>query len=112
MNDIAGDQLLQWISKGTRNQEIDALYVYSPLCGTCNLAERMLQITLESLPAYRIGKLNLNDSPEVAQAFKIHSIPCLIIWNPKQPREEPKLIYAMHSVTHLYEQLKGGFAND
>ncbi|UVI30698.1 thioredoxin family protein [Paenibacillus spongiae] len=82
----------------------EAVFFYTPLCGTCKIAERMLDIieaTSASIPMY---KLNINYSPAMREAWKIASVPCLVLLKDGQPiRKE----YAMQSVDYLYGMMKG-----
>lgn len=80
------------------------VFFYTPLCGTCKEAEKMLRVALlslsEDVTSYRC---NINFAEETAMRWKIQSVPCLIIW--KEGRMEKK-IYAFHSSAYLFEVLK------
>jgi thioredoxin-like negative regulator of GroEL len=80
-----------------------ALYFYTPLCGTCGIAEKMLTVIEAAVPTLPLYKCNINFAPELAREWEIESVPCLALI------EEGKLtqkIYAMRSVPYLYEVLK------
>ena len=79
------------------------LYLFTPLCGTCQVAGKMLSVTAELLPNLAIGKTDLNYIPDFAEQWEVESVPCLIIFHNKQIREK---IYAFHSVPFLLEKLK------
>lgn len=87
-----------------------ALYVYSPFCGTCRLAERILALLEQSYPQLAIASVDVLDAAELVQAHRIESVPCLLLWGEDTPEREngPEKIYAFHSVTYMYERLKGG----
>jgi len=87
-----------------------ALYVYSPLCGTCRLAERMLALLEQSYPQLQIASVNVLEAAELVQAHRIESVPCLMLWGDETPGRDnrPEKVYAFHSVTYMYERLKGG----
>ncbi|BFH13571.1 hypothetical protein J6TS7_40910 [Paenibacillus dendritiformis] len=87
-----------------------ALYVYSPFCGTCRLAEWMLALLEQSYPQLAIGSVNVLEAAELVQAHRIESVPCLLLWGDEAPEREnrPEKIYAFHSVTYMFERLKGG----
>nr|WP_206765589.1 thioredoxin family protein [Paenibacillus dendritiformis] len=87
-----------------------ALYVYSPFCGTCRLAERMLALLEQSYPQLAIASADVLEAFELVQAHRIESVPCLLLWGGEPPEREirPEKIYAFHSVTYMYERLKGG----
>jgi thioredoxin 1 len=79
------------------------LYLYTPMCGTCQIASRMLDIIHELLPDLSCGKLNINFSQSLAMQYKIESVPCLLIF--KEGNLDEK-IYAFQSVPYLYDILK------
>jgi thioredoxin-like negative regulator of GroEL len=79
-----------------------AVFLYTPLCGTCKLAERMLDIILTMEPDLPIYKSNVNFLPRVVQDWQITSIPCIVIL-----KDGPdKKLYSMKSVDDLYRELK------
>lgn len=78
------------------------IYFYTPLCGTCQLASRMLTI-VEELVDVTAGKMNLNYYPEKAIKFGIESVPCLVFL---ENGEVVETIYAFHSVPYLLEKIK------
>ncbi|ETI66093.1 thioredoxin family protein [Neobacillus vireti] len=84
------------------DQESGLLYFYTPLCGTCQVASRML-VVLEELVKVNMGKMNLNFYPDIAANFGIESVPCLLIVQKGKVKET---IYAFHSVPYLLEKTK------
>ncbi|RXT04115.1 thioredoxin family protein [Ammoniphilus sp. CFH 90114] len=80
-----------------------ALYFYTPLCGTCKVGERMLEVVQVALPEVKIYKVNINLHVEWAHEWKIESVPCLVVVKGGKVVEKR---YAMQSVGHLYELLK------
>ena len=85
-----------------------AIYMYTPLCGTCQLAGKMLDIAKEVLPAIQLEKVNLNYAKEMAEEYQVESVPCLILVKDSQVEEK---IYAFHSVPFLVERLKSIIAS-
>ncbi|PLT33974.1 thioredoxin family protein [Bacillus sp. V5-8f] len=79
------------------------LYLYTPMCGTCQVASRMLSIVLEMLPDLTCGQMNINFARTIPAKYEIESVPCLLIF--KEGQLERK-IYAFQSVPFLYETLK------
>ncbi|WP_059173566.1 thioredoxin family protein [Bacillus sp. FJAT-27445] len=77
------------------------LYFYTPLCGTCQVASRMLEVVAELLPHMEIGKVNLNYAPDFAEAFAIESVPCLVFIKEGRAMDS---IYAFRSVPYLLEK--------
>ena len=90
------------------NQAVDqedtfSLYLYTPLCGTCQVASRMLSITLELFPEMKAGKMNMNYVQTLSEQYEIESVPCLLLFN---KGKLTKKIYAFQSVPYLYGLLK------
>lgn len=79
------------------------LYLYTPLCGTCQVAGRMLSVVEQLLPDSNWLKADLNFVPFLAEEYAIESVPCLLVLKNNQLI---KKIYAFQSVPFLYENLK------
>ncbi|WP_413307442.1 thioredoxin family protein [Bacillus sp. 1P10SD] len=77
------------------------VYFYTPLCGTCQLASKMLQV-VEQLVEIDMGKMNLNFYPELAMDLEIESVPCLIFVRDGLITET---LYAFHSVPFLLDKI-------
>ena len=80
-----------------------AYYLYAPMCGTCQVASKMLAVVEEMILDVEMGQANLNFVESLAKDFQIESVPCLLITENGKIREK---IYAFHSVPFLYEKLK------
>ncbi|HLO11077.1 MAG TPA: thioredoxin family protein [Pseudoneobacillus sp.] len=78
------------------------IYLYTPLCGTCQTASKILKV-IEELLNVPIVQTNLNYAPDLAKALSIESVPCLLVVMSGEINEK---IYAFHSVPYLYEKLK------
>lgn len=83
--------------------ETGLLYFYTPLCGTCQVASRMLEVVAAMNPNVEIGKINLNYAPLLAEAFAIESVPCLVFIKEGRAIDS---IYAFRSVPYLLEKMK------
>ncbi|KIL42659.1 thioredoxin family protein [Jeotgalibacillus soli] len=99
--------ITEWTAQ-QMNEAIDAhshtaLYLYTPMCGTCQLAGRMLDIAAGIVPDYAYGKANLNYMESLAKKYQIESVPCLLIWKNGDLAQK---IYAFESVPTIYETLK------
>lgn len=82
----------------------DALMFYSPFCGTCKVALRMLEVVDAAGVPTALYKMNINYAGKLRDAWQIASVPCLVVLEDGQPvRKE----YAMRSVAHLFTSLKG-----
>lgn len=86
------------------HQEFEGLlYLYTTMCGTCAVAQKMLSVIEELIPEVEMVKINVNFFRELAEQLKIESVPCLLIF--KQGRLQQK-IYAFQSVPYLYDTIK------
>ena len=79
------------------------IYLYTPLCGTCQLASKMLTVIEELMPEQLIGKADLNFMPAFAGVLGVESVPCLIVVKDGNIQEK---IYAFHSVPYLLDRIK------
>ena len=80
-----------------------AVLFTTPMCGTCKVAERMLEIADAAGTDYSVFKSNINFTPRLRETWRIASVPCLIVLkNGQVVRQE----YAMRSVDYLYGLLK------
>ena len=75
MEEWTEEQLLGWKERESGHKFV---YFYTPLCGTCKVTERMLQVVLAIHPELPIVKSNANFCPQLAQSWKIASVPCLV----------------------------------
>ncbi|MEH7374880.1 thioredoxin family protein [Neobacillus drentensis] len=78
------------------------VYFYTPMCGTCQVASKMLQV-IEQLVELDMGKMNLNFYPDLARDFAIESVPCLLFVQAGKIKET---LYAFQSVPFLLEKIK------
>ncbi|WP_273369092.1 thioredoxin family protein [Alicyclobacillus herbarius] len=79
------------------------LFLHTPLCGTCQLARKMVNIACEALPNKpTVYGCNLNLIPHLAQAWQVTSVPCLLFWSHGKPEDR---VYAFHSVMWVVENL-------
>lgn len=84
------------------------VYVYTPLCGTCQMAAKMLRVANE-IVNFTIGRMNLNFFPQLAVGYEIESVPCLLFI--KEGKIADK-IYAFHSVPYLIGQINSIYKTD
>ncbi|WP_102028551.1 thioredoxin family protein [Salirhabdus sp. Marseille-P4669] len=79
------------------------LYIYTPFCGTCQVAHKMLDAMehIEGVPAFH--SMNASLFPDFMQKHKIESVPCLAIMQKGKVLEK---VYAFRSVPYLLEKIK------
>ncbi|MGN5882688.1 MULTISPECIES: thioredoxin family protein [Staphylococcus] len=94
----------QHIADITQNfdQDKHLIFGYTPMCGTCKVSERMLDIANEILDL-PIVKADLNFHADFSEQYQIQSVPVLMVMSKD---EELKRIYAFQSVPYLLENLK------
>lgn len=91
------------IEEAVNGHKSALLYLYTPMCGTCQVAGKMLAVAAELLPDKEMGKADLNYMPEIAEQWGIKSVPCLIIFKKGKVQEK---LYAFRSVPYLLEKIK------
>lgn len=52
---------------------------YADWCGPCRMVSPIVEEIAEENPQYLIGKINVDREPELAQRFKVMSIPTLAV---------------------------------
>ena len=50
-------------------------------CGPCQMVSPTIDSIADENPQYTVGKINVDEQPELAAAFKIESIPTLVVLN-------------------------------
>jgi thioredoxin 1 len=95
------------IEEFLQNKETGLVYFYTPICGTCQMAGKMLEVIAKLFPNMKMGKADLNYIPEMANQFEVKSVPCLLIIHSGQVMEK---IFAFQSVPYLHEKIKSHLA--
>jgi thioredoxin 1 len=97
----------EWTSEQVQDvvekEEVAFIYFYTTMCGTCQVASKMLRVVEELLPEMCIGMNNVNYSEQLAHALEIESVPCLIVFQGGKMIEK---VYAFRSVEHVYMTCK------
>lgn len=52
---------------------------YADWCGPCRMVSPLVDEIAAENPQYLVGKINVDDQPELAQAFGVFSIPTLVV---------------------------------
>ncbi|MCP8969666.1 thioredoxin family protein [Ectobacillus ponti] len=98
MKEWTGDE----VSRRIAAEERVIVYLYTPLCGTCQLAKKMM-VVAEAALGMEVGMTDLNYAPKLALQYEVESVPCLLIF---RNGEVAKRVYAFQSVEHVYHALK------
>lgn len=91
----------EWETK-MESSDIAIYYLYTPLCGTCMVASKMMQVIHAMREDIPMGKADLNYIEDLAVDYKIESVPCLLIAKNGKIKEK---IYAFQSIPHLLEKI-------
>lgn len=52
---------------------------YADWCGPCRMVSPLVDEIAEENPQYLVGKINVDQEPELAHAFNVLSIPTLVV---------------------------------
>ena len=52
---------------------------YAEWCGPCKMLSPIVEEIAEENPQYLVGKINVDNEPELAAAFSVQSIPLLVV---------------------------------
>ncbi|GGE80818.1 thioredoxin family protein [Priestia taiwanensis] len=94
---------LQQVQDVVEQKEVVFVYFYTTMCGTCQVASKMLRVVEELLPDLCIGMSNVNYVEPIAHALEIESVPCLVAFQGGKMVEK---VYAFRSVEHVYMTCK------
>ena len=87
----------EWERKCSES-DISVFYLYTPMCGTCAVASKMMNVISVMRPEIPIGKADLNYIEDLAIDYQIESVPCLLIAKNGVLKEK---VYAFKSVPDL-----------
>lgn len=83
-----------------------AVFFYTPLCGTCKAARRMLEVAAHLLPSeLTLVSCNINFMPDIVGDYQIASVPALLVI-PANRKTAPNIHYAMTSVERVLEYIR------
>lgn len=54
---------------------------YADWCGPCRMVSPIVDEIAEENPQYLVGKINVDEEPELSQAFGVATIPTLVVMN-------------------------------
>lgn len=71
--------------KETIENGITLVDFWAPWCGPCRMMAPVIDEISKEMPNIKVGKLNVDDSPNIAQTYNILSIPTLIYFKDGKP---------------------------
>ena len=52
---------------------------WAPWCGPCRMVVPIVEEIAKERPDIKVGKINVDEQPELAQQFRVMSIPTLVV---------------------------------
>lgn len=98
IREVTKDDLVQFV----KNEDLCVVYLYTPLCGTCKIGEKMLDVALAALGDMEAVKCNVNAMGDTVFDWEITSVPALLVFVAGTMVVKE---YAVRSVDHLYQLL-------
>ncbi|SET32750.1 Thioredoxin [Paenibacillus sp. NFR01] len=103
MNEMEQKELLELIGQAGAPLVV---FGYTPICGTCKVALRMLEIAGTMLPSeVTLVKANLNLMPQLVSQYKLSSVPVLMA-APADRSGVMNILYRMGSVQHVLDYIR------
>ena len=65
------------VLKSDKNVLVD---FWASWCGPCKMLAPTIEAIAEEYDSFKVGKVNVDDEPDLAQAYGISSIPTLIVF--------------------------------
>ncbi|MBU8907311.1 thioredoxin family protein [Desertibacillus haloalkaliphilus] len=78
-------------------------YFYTPLCGTCKMATKMITVVEQLIHDVGFFACNINTMPEITNQLKIKSVPYLVLIDHGEVIAD---VYAFKSVGDIYQLIK------
>ena len=66
------------------SEKVVLLDFYADWCGPCRMVAPFVHEIAEENPQYVVGKINVDDEPELAMAFDVMTIPTLVVIKNKE----------------------------
>lgn len=83
------------------------IFLYTPTCGTCKLARRMLEVVVAMTPTISLFETDANFVPNELQALEIRSVPALLFVDQHQGEPLIKRVkYAFGGVDELLTDIQ------
>jgi thioredoxin 1 len=60
---------------------------WAPWCGPCRMLAPIIEEVAQEVEGVSIGKLNVDENPQIAQQFQVMSIPMVVLFKDGEPVE-------------------------
>lgn len=70
---------INFSSEILKSEQTVLLDFWAPWCGPCRMVSPIIDKIADEMPSVRVGKVNIDGEPELAQQFGVMSIPTLIV---------------------------------
>ncbi|MCL2064574.1 MAG: thioredoxin [Candidatus Cloacimonetes bacterium] len=90
----------------TTEKGIVVVDFWAPWCGPCRQMNPVLTKFKENNPDIAVGKLNIDESPEIATKYNILSIPTIIIFKDGEPAEQTVGVVSEKVILEKVESVK------
>ncbi len=77
---------------------------WAPWCGPCRMLAPVIDELAEGAAGYKVGKINVDENPELAQKYSVMAIPTLIIFKNGVPA---KTVVGVQTKESLQALLQG-----
>ncbi len=83
---MAGDNVHEFTDSNFSSEVLEAAQpvlvdFWAPWCGPCRqIAPMIEQLASENIGSIKVGKLNIDDSPNVSQEYGVEAIPTLLLF--------------------------------
>ncbi|AIQ13188.1 YbbN family protein [Paenibacillus durus] len=83
-----------------------AVFLETPLCGTCKVARQMMHVAEHLLPRdYALVSGNVNLLPSIVRQYRVASVPALLVFDADRDLP-PRIHYALSSVERVLEYIR------
>lgn len=72
-------------------------------CGPCKMMAPVLEQVAAENPELKVGKINIDEEPQLAQKYRVMSIPTLILFENGEPKETSIGLIPKESVEKMFK---------